>query len=322
MYDLNELISVIVPVYNVEEYLERCFDSIIEQTYSNIEIILVNDGSLDNSGILCDKLKQRDERVKVIHKTNGGLSDARNVGLENASGEYVIFVDSDDLISIDMVSYLYSLIDRNKADIGICDLAHCYLNGAVPYKAATDEKIYSAKQAITEMLLQRSFLVSACAKIFPKRFFDYIKFPVGMLYEDVAIMPLLFEKADKIAYGDACLYGYMHRENSITTKKFNHKDLDIIEIANMIQQRYVNDIVVKDAALAYWVNANLRIYLNAPHNEEYENVIDECSKVISKNAIKCILNIKTRRKLKCSLLLFLFSKKMLFKVYSRVNRWA
>ena len=116
----NARISVIVPIYNVEQYLEECIDSIIDQTYYNLQIILVNDGSTDCSGVICDRYKEKDKRIEVIHKANGGLSDARNVGLDHVAGEYVCFVDSDDKIDRTFVEYLYSELIRNKTQISAC----------------------------------------------------------------------------------------------------------------------------------------------------------------------------------------------------------
>ena len=117
---MNELISVIVPIYNVEKYLERCLDSIIKQTYKNLDIILVDDGSIDNSTKICDEYVKKDSRIKVIHKENGGLSDARNVGIDNSDGKYICFIDSDDYIELDMIENLYDGIVKNNANICCC----------------------------------------------------------------------------------------------------------------------------------------------------------------------------------------------------------
>ena len=125
-------ISVIVPVYNVEQYLERCVDSIINQTYKNLEIILVNDGSTDNSGQLCDELAKKDSRIRVIHKENGGVSEARNFGVKEISGEYVIFIDSDDYINKRMINVLYSQIKLEEADVSVCGVMNVYENNHIP----------------------------------------------------------------------------------------------------------------------------------------------------------------------------------------------
>ena len=127
------LVSIIVPVYNVEKYLERCLDSLINQTLKDIEIILVDDGSTDDSGNICDKYAKKDKRIKVIHKENGGLSDARNIGLSIANGRYLQFVDSDDFIHKQMIEILYNTIINNNADISICDFDKVYENTKIKY---------------------------------------------------------------------------------------------------------------------------------------------------------------------------------------------
>lgn len=260
-----DLISIIVPVYNVQQFLPKCLDSILAQTYKNIEIIIVDDGAKDNSGKICDEYGIKYSNIQVIHKSNGGLSDARNKGIEFVNGKYIIFVDSDDIIAPQLVEYLYRLIKKNNAEIGICEVAHCYPNKKILFKNSKDEYVLNSEQAIEEMFYQKSFLVSAWAKIYPTEFFRDIKFPVGVLFEDSAIMYRLFDKADKVVYGTAKLYGYMHRENSITTKKFSINDCDILKICEQIsaymEERKEN---LKKAAKSYHMVAAFRIYMNAP----------------------------------------------------------
>ena len=120
------MISIIIPVYNVEQYLDKCLQSVIHQTYQDIEIILVDDGSSDNSGILCDKWQEKDSRIKVIHKSNGGVSNARNVAIEQANGEYLMFIDSDDIVSDDLCKVLFEMLKNNNADISICNATHIF----------------------------------------------------------------------------------------------------------------------------------------------------------------------------------------------------
>ena len=157
---MNELISIVVPVYNVEKYLGTCVESILKQTYSNIEVILVDDGSTDCSGKMCDHYMGQDERIKVIHKKNGGLSDARNKGIIQAEGEYITFIDSDDVVSSDYVEYLYNILEENDGDIAICNPVHCYPNEKIVFEQETFKRVYKAEDAIVEMLYQKSFLVS------------------------------------------------------------------------------------------------------------------------------------------------------------------
>jgi len=322
MNAVSELISIIVPVYNVERYLSNCVESVINQTYSNTEIILVDDGSTDNSGQICDSYLDKDDRVIVIHKKNGGLSDARNRGIKAARGKYLIFVDSDDVIDASLVEYLYNLAIDTGSDIGICDFVHCYDVDDIEFKKETRHSTFSGESAIVEMLYQTSFLVAACAKIFKRELFDALLFPQGMLYEDSAIMYQLFDRANTVAYGNAKLYGYMHREGSITTKKFSKRDLDIITISQQIVRYFENrDSLLKKAARSYYVTACLRIFLNAPRTCDFSGNIDSCKSLIEKNALRCIFDRRIRNKLRISLILFMLSKRILFKVYEKVDRW-
>lgn len=319
----KELISIVVPVYNVEKYLDKCVKSIINQTYDNLQIILVDDGSKDNSGKLCDLWEQRDRRIITKHKDNGGLSDARNYGVKFAEGKYVMFVDSDDIISENIVEYLMKLIYETNSDISICAPLHCYPEEKIVFEKEKFHKVFSADEAVKEMLYQKSFLVSACAKIYRKEYFDNIKFPVGMLFEDSATIYKIFECADRIVYGDAKLYGYMHRENSITTKKFSKADCDILyicdEIVAYMDRKKDYDLIA--ASLAYQMSAAFRIYLNAPRNNQFNDEIKKSEDIIKTNSHKVLLDKNVRRKAKIAIIMFACSKKMMIKVYKHVDRW-
>lgn len=213
------LVSVIVPVYNVEKYLRGCVDSILAQTYDNFEVILVDDGSPDGSGKICDEYVEKYDRVKVIHKKNGGLSDARNVGIDNASGEYVTFVDSDDMISKDMISELMLPI---KADVDV-EVACCYFenfnDGDFVEFNKIDEDIDCSIISYSE-LIKKNIWVISCAKVYKKSLFDSLKFPVGRLHEDEFTTYKLCYAAKKIAWTDDKFYFYRRqRDGSITNKK-------------------------------------------------------------------------------------------------------
>lgn len=169
---MGEKISVIVPVYNVEQYLERCVDSIINQTYTNLEIILVNDGSTDNSGKLCDELAKKDERIRVIHKENGGLSDARNRGIEEAESDLVGFIDSDDYIDNDMYEILLKNLNNTDADLSMCALYDVYNN--TPEAQVTNKETWklSSEQAIKMVMEAKILSVTAVNKLYRKSLFS------------------------------------------------------------------------------------------------------------------------------------------------------
>jgi len=320
---MNELISIVIPVYNVEKYLDACMKSVLRQTYRNLEIILVDDGATDKSGQMCDRYAETDLRVTVVHKENGGLSDARNKGISHAKGKYIMFIDSDDVVSLDFVEYLYKLLKGNSADIAICDPVHCYPDKEIVFERENRKKIMEAEDAIIEMLYQKSFLVAAWGKIYKKEYFDETTFPYGMLFEDSAVMYKIFDKAEKIVYGNAKLYGYMHRDGSITTQTFTMRDTDILTISNQMVE-YMSDRSTKmqKAARAYQMNAHMRVYLNAPQINKWDQVVRVCRTFIKRNWLPVFTDIHIRRKLRASLILFRFGKRFMRNVYAHVERWS
>ena len=226
---MDEKISVIVPVYNVEQYLERCVASIINQTYKNLEIILVNDGSTDNSGQLCDELAKKDYRIRVIHKKNGGLSDARNVGIAEAEAELIGFIDSDDYIDEDMYEMLINNLKAVNADLSMCGHYDVYHN--LPEAKVTEKKTWelSPQEAIKMVMEAKILSVTAVNKLYKKSLFSEFKFEIGKIAEDAFIMIKLLDKCNKIVATNEKKYYYVHRENSITTQKFSLKFLNVIE---------------------------------------------------------------------------------------------
>lgn len=212
---MDSLISIIVPVYNVEKYLERCINSIINQTYKNLDIILVNDGSTDNSGKICDEFNFKDNRIQVIHKTNGGLSDARNAGLEIAKGEYIGFVDSDDYIALDMFETLYNLTQKYSAEISILSFYEMYNGKLISVRDSKKLEQMDKIEAIKELLIDTKIQSYAWNKLFKKSLFENLKFPTDKNFEDIATTLLLFEKANKIVLLEEPKYYYLRRDDSI-----------------------------------------------------------------------------------------------------------
>jgi glycosyltransferase involved in cell wall biosynthesis len=160
---MSDLISIVVPVYNVESYLEKCIDSILNQSYSNFELILVNDGSTDNSGKICSDFEKKDSRIKVINKDNGGLSDARNHGIDIASGRYITFIDSDDFVEVDYIFYLYNLLKKYGTKISICAYNILLENGEkINLGKGFEETLMSKEDSFKRMLNEEGFSVSAC----------------------------------------------------------------------------------------------------------------------------------------------------------------
>ena len=226
-----ELISVIVPVYNVESYLEKCIESILIQDYVNFELYLVDDGSTDRSGSLCDSYAQRDPRIRVLHKPNGGLSDARNAALDHIKGEYVVFIDSDDFVDPKYLSTLYRLIRMKHADISICNFQYISEKGILLNRVENSGEIIelSQKDALQSLVRGEVINTSASMKMYRTSLFKEIRYPKGQLYEDIATTYKLFFKADKLVYQNYAFYIYLCRTGSITKQSFTAKRLDAIK---------------------------------------------------------------------------------------------
>ncbi|HJD46111.1 MAG TPA: glycosyltransferase family 2 protein [Candidatus Mediterraneibacter norfolkensis] len=221
------LISVIIPVYNVEKYLRRCIESVIGQTYQNLEILLVDDGSSDGSPQICDEYAEKDSRITVLHISNSGPSAARNKALEICTGDYVGFVDSDDWISPDMYEILYDNLQENNADVSIVGYAMVWPSGKT--QKQSDENLFyvwTHDQLMEEWISQRLFKGFMCDKLFKKKLFQNVAFPEDRRYmEDVAIGIELYDQCDKAVYTGKCCYYYFQREDSATNIRFSEREL-------------------------------------------------------------------------------------------------
>ncbi|WP_405336289.1 glycosyltransferase family 2 protein [Fibrobacter sp.] len=230
----NPLISVIVPIYNVEVYLRRCLDSVLRQTYRNIEIVLVDDGSPDRCPEICDEYAKNDNRIKVIHQKNGGLAHARNVGIANSKGEYLTFVDSDDYVSDDYVESLYKGLIESDADISVASLIvfkesylSCVTHKREPFVEVKKNDYFKEYASIKA---ERSMpFITAWNKLYKKELFDGIKYPKGKLYEDAFTTYKLIERARKIVYSTTKLYYYRLNPQSILGQSFKEKHLEMVE---------------------------------------------------------------------------------------------
>lgn len=224
--DKSPLISVIVPVYKVEPYLRRCVDSILSQTYTNLEIILVDDGSPDKCPAICDEYAKTDKRVKVIHKENGGLSDARNVGMAAASGEYLIFVDSDDWLENNAVETLSGLSRKYDAQIVIGGMQR--VEDGTDRIIKSDADGSSKEIVMSNIQAMEDFFENGCAawaRLYRKEIHDKILFPAGEINEDEAIVLKLLERCKSIVRTNQVIYNYRCRPESITTSEFSEKKL-------------------------------------------------------------------------------------------------
>lgn len=253
-------VSIIVPVYNVERYVEKCIRSILDQSYQNIEIIIVDDGSTDDSYNVCANLqKESPDKIKLFKKENGGLSSARNFGLLHAQGEYISFVDSDDIISQVFIEKLVSLLEETSSSVSCCQVAK-FNNDEKPIFTHTVEySEYNTKKAI-ELLVTNKIPSHACNKLYVASLFQNMEFPINRNYEDIFIMYKIFKNAKKVAlYNNAKLYGYLQRKESITGS-VDSKSLD--DYIDAINQRYydLNNIIPKSILDSGLVLDNYYIY--------------------------------------------------------------
>lgn len=306
------LITVIVPVYNVEGYLKKCIESIIRQTYRNLEIILVDDGSLDGSGRICDDYAGRDSRIVVIHKENGGLSDARNTALDVARGTYITYIDSDDYVADDYIEYLYKMLEEYRADISACLVKSIYNYDEKADYCDEKVEILNHSEAIKAVLFQKKFTPSACGKLYKRELFNTIRYPKGMYYEDMAVIYKLIELCDRIVVGRKQKYYYYQRQDSIIHQKFNEKKMHRIQIANELKE-YVDEKYpeLKPFTSARCFKMGLMVYREVPRGKEYEVYKNEAWQQIIRYRRETIKNREVGMALRGMAVSTYFGKKML-----------
>lgn len=256
---MGKLISVVVPVYNVEKYLTKCIQSIRNQTHHDLEIILVDDGSTDCSGGICDDFQKKDVRIKVIHKENGGLSDARNAGIDAAKGEYIAFVDSDDFIHPEMYTTMLRIMEGDKADIAVCGIKNVPETEEIDYNLTVpgqSDKVFTGLD-MQYMYFEENFAMTAVVawnKLYKKELFHQVRYPKGKIHEDEYTTYRLTYPCKRISYIDTPFYYYVMRSTSIMGV-FNEKRFDLLtsyiermayfsanenrELAGKFAQRYV-----------------------------------------------------------------------------------
>lgn len=237
------LVSVVVPVYNVEKYLNKCINSLTGQTYQNKEIILVDDGSKDHCPQICDIYAKKYSYIRVVHKKNGGLSDARNTGIEMAKGDYLFFLDSDDYLHPQALEIMLDVAIQHRAEIVECGVLSIDEYAQNPFNNKQNKYAvlsYTHNKAVMN-ILDYNFKIMAWNKLYIKRLFDEIKFPTGKLHEDEFTIPYVIDKCSKYCTVDAKLYAYVQRNHSIMSSKFSYKRLDIMEA----QQQRINYFCVK-----------------------------------------------------------------------------
>lgn len=302
-------ISIIVPVYNVEKYLSRCIESILNQSITDLEIILVNDGSKDSSGKICDQYAERDSRIKVIHKINEGPSVARNIGIECSSGSYIGFVDSDDYIAEDMYEVLLNNIEKENADISMCDLIHCYEGEVISTECEKEYCVWDSKEAIKVVMEAKKTSVTPVNKLYKRELFEQIRYPKDISSgEDGFVIIDLLLISKKVVFTSEKKYYYIHRKNSITTSEFNEKDLDVIKVYQknyqVITERYPE---LEETAKMRCMWADFYVLDKWMISNKYDNydVIKKIIKELRKNYVFILKNkcFNNTRKMAMSLLM-------------------
>ena len=304
---MEQLISIIIPVYKVEKFLDRCIKSVVGQTYKNLEIILVDDGSPDKSPAMCDEWAAKDTRIRVIHKSNGGLSDARNHGLDVARGDYVFFLDSDDYIHCETIEKLMGIIKSENADFSMCGLSR-FFEGEDPAVETKDVKVDVIRNSqVIDNIYESSipYIMISCAKLFKKEIFDGLRYEKGRLHEDEFIIHHILARTKCFAVTNERLYYYYQHTASITRtvsdKGVQHRLDAYVQRNEFLQQKYPENLVSNDLLLMGQLRA---LYSNAVHwwnGAKAKEINAEYNKVYSREKKK---SYKDR--------IFKFSKKIYF----------
>ena len=318
----RSLISVIIPCYNVEDFLPKCINSVIAQTYRNLEMWLIDDGSLDSCGKICDDYARKDNRIKVIHKKNGGLADARNAAIDRATGEWIVFVDSDDYVSEDYIETLYGLVERHHCKVGVAWFQSFLENTEIKVVQPNyEEHVFDKTKGIEKMFYQELFDTAAWAKIYHRSLFETgIRYPYGLIYEDLPTTYLLFLKADKVAFCNRIIYFYLLRKNSLEGQPFNKRKLDsALQIIESILSHSEELISVEKAVRCRLLSFCYHILLEMPtdYADDRRCVLE---RYVKENRLKVLLDYRARKKARVAALLSYFGMGTLRKVLKRINK--
>lgn len=319
MNKIKPLVSIIVPCYNVEQYLPKCIDSILSQTYRNLEIWLVDDGSPDNCGTICDEYAQKDARIKVIHQQNRGLSDARNAALDVMTGEYVVYIDSDDYISPTHVEGLYHLIEKYSAQVAVNSFC-AFMENTEPYpakKSNRDIVLEPGTKAVEAMFYQEMFDTAACGKIYEAGLFDDVRYPSGLLFEDLPTTYRLLLKAEKVVFNEEQSYFYLLRSNSIEGAAFSPHKLDSgLQVMAMMDkdidklQPIIKSYNCRIASFIF--HLLLQMPIGYVHREEFEGRIKQLRWSV-------ITDQKARKKTRVACLLSFIGFGLVQKIFNRIK---
>ena len=317
------LISVIVPVYKVENYLAKCVNSILAQTYTNLEIFLVDDGSPDNCGKMCDDYAAKDSRIKVIHKQNGGLADARNVAIDIATGEWIIFIDSDDYVERDYVENLYKLTQKYDCKAACSRFRYVFENAEDSCSVGEYSAIeccYNKWDALKYLFMQQHVHTGAWGKIYHRSLFATgIRYPFGLIYEDLPTTYLLLLQCDKIGYSSKRTYNYLLRSTSIEGEKFHKgKSESAVKIIQSIQNHFNELTPILPAVKSRLFSLALHVLLAMPDDYCGQDK-DFLLQYLKKNRISVIFGINIRSKARFAALISFFGLNICKKIFSKMK---
>ncbi len=303
----NDLISVIIPIYKVEDYLRKCLDSILNQSYTNLEIILVDDGSPDSCPQICDEYAKKDPRIKVIHKKNGGLSDARNVGIESSSGKYISLIDSDDYVNKYFIETLYKHLIETQSDIAICNYQKVFASDVIDIKNRfpdSDNFIYENDDKFSPLYTRFGTpFVVAWNKLYKAEIFKQhnIRYPLGKIHEDEFVIHELLNVAERVCFFETPLYNYVIRDGSIMSQKFSEKNISAFDACiNRILFYQKHNPIFVEKAIKQLLH---RLYTNYhKFTKQSKKILKQKFKTIKKQFKIEIKNLSFKEKLK----LFIF----------------
>jgi GT2 family glycosyltransferase len=318
------LVSVIIPVYNVERYLRRCVASVLHQTYTNLEVYLVDDGSTDGCPELCDDFAKKDARVKVIHKENGGLSDARNAALDTCRGAFIFCLDSDDFITEDTIDGLYRSLVKNGADIASCGFINHYLQMPEVDTKHEKELVLDAEAALENMLYQKDVTTSAWGKLYKRELFDGIRYPKGKICEDLDTTYKLFSRSKVVVVNTAVKLFYQQRTDSIINSQFSPKRMDALQFAkDLVYHIDTNHPGISAAARNRLFMEAVFIGVQIPlGTKEFVDERRRCADVIRANRKTVLLDTRSKPLYRLYALVAFFGYRTMVKVYTLKSRIA
>lgn len=314
------LISVIVPAYNVEKFIGKCIDSILRQSFKDFEVLLIDDGAKDSTPEICDACAKKDSRIKVYHKENGGLSDARNYGIDRMKGKYVTFIDSDDYVDSGYFEYLYGLITQEEdIQIAICGKKSVREDENASPDPETFHEIITGERAVQKMLCGHGSGHSAWGKLYSADLWKTVRYPKGKIYEDYATTYRVMALVDKAAWGNAAMYFYVQHIESIMHQKCSRRSLSLVDIADEETEFIVKKWpALKQEALARKVTSELKCLQNILNakNEEFDDYKQKIVEDVRRHKGELLASKKVALKTKIKIIALLLGERTFGFIYN------